>query len=74
MRGIILRKIVWFGSAFRNTLKEDLRKNLIEADEFGVESGSIKGLGRGVRVVLSLIKDCSHETMRSRCMLRSRDH
>ena len=43
MRGIILRKIVWFGSAFRNTQKEESRKNLIEAD--GVESGPIKGLG-----------------------------
>ena len=42
MRGIILRKIVLFGSAFR---KEEFGTNLIEADEFGVESGPIKGLG-----------------------------
>lgn len=71
MRGVILRKIVWFGSAFTNILKEELRKISIEADEFQ-ESGPKKGLGRGVRVVLSLIKDCRHEKMRSRCMFRSR--
>ena len=74
MRGVILRKIVWFGSAFTNILKEELRKISIEADEFQ-ESGPKKGLGRGVRVVLSLVKkDCSPETMRSRCIFRSRDH
>ena len=45
MRGIILRKIVWFGSAFRNILKEEFRTNLIEAGEFSVESGPKKSLG-----------------------------
>ena len=44
MRGFILRKKVWFESAFRNILKEEFRKNLLEADEFGVKSGPIKGL------------------------------
>ena len=45
MKGIILRKIVWFGPAFRNILREEFRKNLIEAGEFSVESGPKKSFG-----------------------------